>query len=52
MWGNASNDKLNDLLKLQKRAARIILQVNIDIPSINLFRKLQFRKLQNFQFWT
>ena len=37
--GNASNERLNDLLKLQKRAARIILQTSTDTPSVILFQK-------------
>ena len=38
--GSTSKDKLNELLKLQEIAARIILQVYIDTPSTDLFPKL------------
>ena len=40
IWGSASKKHLDRLLKLQKRAARIILDMPPDAPSIPLFEKL------------
>ena len=45
--GNASNESLNDLSKLQKRAARIILQTSTDTPSVILFQKLDWIPILN-----
>lgn len=47
LWGNASNELLNDLLKLQKRAARLILDKKPDAPSIELFRQLRWIPIHN-----
>ena len=40
VWGSASNAHLDRLLKLQKRAARIILDMPPDSPSMPLFEQL------------
>ena len=42
IWGNCSNALLLDLLKLQKRAARIICEVPTDTPSVSLFQHLKW----------
>ena len=41
IWGNASNELLHPLLKLQKRAARLILNESVSRPSVVIFRKLK-----------
>jgi predicted lipase len=38
---------LEKLSKLQKRAARIILNAKYDIPSLQLFKKLGWLSIQN-----
>ena len=40
VWGSASKSQLDRILKLQKRAARIILDMPPDAPSMPLFEKL------------
>ncbi len=43
LWGNANNENelITCLLKLQKRAARLVLEQPTEVPSIvRLFRKL------------
>lgn len=42
IWGNARNELIDQLLKLQKRAARLTLDENISTPSVVLFRKLKW----------
>ena len=37
VWGETTNLNLEKLYKLQKRAARIILNAKYDIPSLQLF---------------
>ena len=39
VWGETTNLKLEKLCKLQKRAARIIINAKYDIPSLPLFKK-------------
>ena len=39
-WGNCSQTLLLRLLRLQKRAARILLEADFSVPSVNLFSKL------------
>ena len=39
VWGETTNFNLEKLCKLQKRAARIILNAKYDIPSLQLFIK-------------
>jgi hypothetical protein len=39
VWGETTNLNLEKLCKLQKRAARIILNAKYDIPSLQLFKK-------------
>ena len=40
IWSNCSADNLTRILKLQKRAARVILGANTRSNSVNLFNKL------------
>ena len=40
VWGSASKYQLDRILRLQKRAARIILDMPPDAPSMSLFEKL------------
>ena len=40
VWGSASKSQLDRILRLQKRAARIILDMPPDAPSMPLFEKL------------
>ena len=47
LWGNASNELITCLLKLQKRAARLILELSTEVPSIVLFRKLNWIPIFN-----
>ena len=47
VWGNASNELLQDLLILQKRSARLILDKKLDDPSIDLFRQLKWIPIHN-----
>ena len=47
VWGNANNDLITCLLKLQKRAARLILEQATEVPSIVLFRKLNWIPIFN-----
>ena len=45
VWNNATMGRLQDLVKLQKRAARIILDKKYDTPSSELFKKLNWLPL-------
>ena len=47
VWGETTNLNLEKLCKLQKRAARIILNAKYDIPSLQLFKKLGWLSIQN-----
>jgi hypothetical protein len=47
VWGETTNLNLEKLCKLQKRAARIILNAKYDIPSLQLFKKLRWVSIQN-----
>ena len=40
IWGNCNNYLLDKLIKFQKRAARLILDKDIDTPSAELFQQL------------
>ena len=40
IWSNCSADNLTRILKLQKRAARVILGTDTRSKSVNLFNKL------------
>ena len=42
IWGNTSDQNTNRLDKLQKRAARIILELPYDTPSNTMFKKLSW----------
>ena len=42
IWGRCSDAHTNRLLKLQKRAPRIILQADIMTPSKSMFKELQW----------
>ena len=39
-WSGTSNEKLERVVKLQKRAARIILQIDYSTPSLEMFAEL------------
>ena len=41
-WGTTSNANIERLSKLQKRAARIILRADFDMPSSLMFRELNW----------
>ena len=47
VWGNARWELTDDILKLQKRAARLILDTDIKTPSVDMFRKLKWIPVQN-----
>ncbi|MCU7801538.1 MAG: reverse transcriptase family protein, partial [gamma proteobacterium symbiont of Lucinoma myriamae] len=47
IWGRCSNSNMNRLLKLQKRAARIILQAEFMTPSQTMFKKLKWLPFPN-----
>lgn len=40
IWGNCSNELLDRIIKLQKRAARLILNKDLSSPSAELFNQL------------
>ena len=40
IWGEASDSNIDKIYKLQKRAARVILNAKYDVPSLELFKKL------------
>ena len=42
IWSNARCEPLDDLLKLQKRATRLLLDQSIEIPFVGLFRALNW----------
>jgi hypothetical protein len=46
-FNKTSSLNLEKLCKLQKRAARIILNAKYDIPSLQLFKKLGWLSFQN-----
>ena len=47
VWGNATKTQINKIYKLQKRAARIILNVNTETPSSIMFKKLEWLTIYN-----
>ena len=47
IWGETSSANMDKLYKLQKRAARIILNAKYDVPSLVLFKKLGWLTIQN-----
>ena len=47
VWANSSSSFLNKIVKIQKKAARIILQKSYDTPSIQLFTELQWMSFEN-----
>ena len=48
VWGKTTNLNFEKLCKLQKRAAKIILNAKYDIPSLQLFKKkLGWLSIQN-----
>ena len=47
VWGNCSNDLLDDVYKFQKRAARIILDETIETSLEVLFKKLGWMKFKD-----
>ena len=44
VWGNCSQHLLQEMMKFQKRAARVILDKDYDTPSTELFRLLGWMK--------
>ena len=46
-WGSASKPNIERVSKLQKRAARIILSVDFDTPSSEMFQKLNWPSIEN-----
>ena len=42
IWSNCDQESLGRVLKLQKRAARVILNANFDASSVELFNKLKW----------
>ena len=42
IWGNCTKYNVNKIVKLQKRAARVILNTSFDSPSDPLFKKLKW----------
>ena len=42
IWGNCSKENINIIVKLQKKAARIILDADFFTPSANLFKELKW----------
>ena len=44
VWGNASSDLLDSVIKFQKRAARCILDKDIETPSAEMFTELKWMK--------
>ena len=47
VWGSCNTDSINRLQKLQKRAARIVLDAEQLAPSIPLFKKLGWMKIEH-----
>ena len=47
IWGSTSSSNLDRLLKLQKRAARIILKADFRTPSVGMFRDLGWQSIEN-----
>ena len=46
-WGSTSGANIERLLKLQKRAARIILKANFNTPSTLMFQELGWLPVEN-----
>ena len=44
IWGNCSNHLLDKIIKFQKRAARIILDKDINTPSAEMFQQLKWMR--------
>ena len=42
VWGNTTNSNLTRLVKLQKRASRMILKADVMTPSEQLFKELKW----------
>ena len=42
IWGGASKQAMDKILKMQKRAARIVLNMDMDTPSASMFNKLKW----------
>lgn len=46
IWGNCSKHLLSDIIKLQKKAARLILDKDMTTPSTELFSQLQWMPVE------
>ena len=42
IWGSTSQENINTIVKLQKRAARLILDADFSTPSAILFQELKW----------
>ena len=49
VWGNCSVEKLNRLLRIKKRFARLILNANINDCSADLFHELGWLPIDNIK---
>ena len=47
VWGSTSSSNLERLLKLQKRAARIILKTDFRTPSVDIFQELGWLSVES-----
>ena len=47
VWGNAPNDQLLRILRVQKRCSRLILDASFHDNSVQLFKKLQWMSIDD-----
>ncbi len=47
IWGNCNDELLNQVIKFQKRAARLILDSDIYTPSVSLFTELGWMRFDD-----
>jgi len=47
VWGNAPNDQLLRILRVQKRCSRLILDASFHDNSVQLFKKLQWTPIDD-----
>ena len=51
IWGNCNQGEVDKMIKLQKMAARLIMNADYSVPSIELFQKLNWKSFKyNVQF--